>query len=106
MKSPCSIDFSRSAILMLVLALAIALLPSPGMGQTYSAPVTLYTFSGPDGQYPAAPLTPDGQGNFYGATALGGPSFSFLNGGNDAFGTIFSIRPRQTHLRLSPVSTD
>jgi hypothetical protein len=25
-----------------------------GMARTYSAPITLYTFSGPDGQYPIA----------------------------------------------------
>jgi trimeric autotransporter adhesin len=89
MKCPFPTYLSRSTVLMLVLGSAIAWLPSPGMAQNYSTPITLYAFSGPDGQYPAIALTADGQGNFYGVTALGGPSFSFLNGGNDAFGTIF-----------------
>jgi uncharacterized repeat protein (TIGR03803 family) len=81
----------RDTALMLVLMSAVAWLPSPGMAQTYSAPVTFYTFSGPDGQYPGGTLTPDGSGNFYGVTPGGGPSFSFLNGGNNGYGTIFKF---------------
>jgi uncharacterized repeat protein (TIGR03803 family) len=78
-------------ILAVILLLNVAWLPSVGMAQTYSAPVTLYTFSGPDGEYPGGTLTPDGSGNFYGVTPQGGPSFSFLNGGNNAYGTIFKF---------------
>jgi uncharacterized repeat protein (TIGR03803 family) len=45
---------------------------------------TLYRFSGPDGQAPAAPLVQGRDGNFYGTTELGG-----ANG----HGTVFKITP-------------
>ena len=81
----------RDTSLAIGLLLSLVWLPSAGLAQTYSAPVTLYTFSGPDGQYPGGILTPDGSGNFYGVTPGGGPSFSFLNGGNNGYGTIFKF---------------
>jgi uncharacterized repeat protein (TIGR03803 family) len=81
----------RNTTLAVILFFECGVAPSVGLAQTYSAPVTLYTFSGPDGQYPNVVLTPDGNGNLYGVTAQGGPSFSFLNGGNNAFGTIFKF---------------
>jgi trimeric autotransporter adhesin len=84
--------FNRWATTLMVLfLLSAAWVPSRGMAQTYSAPVTLYTFSGPDGQYPGGTLTPDGSGNFYGVTPGGGPSFSFLNGGNNGYGTLYKF---------------
>jgi uncharacterized repeat protein (TIGR03803 family) len=43
---------------------------------------TLYEFSGPDGQWPLAPLVQGADGNFYGTTSAGGAS-------ND--GTVFKV---------------
>ena len=47
---------------------------------------TLYSFSGPDGQWPLAGLAQGTDGNFYGTTAYGG-------GGFNAEGTVFKITP-------------
>src|SRR5437762_5244863 len=47
---------------------------------------TLYSFSGPDGEYPQGRLIQGTDGNFYGATMSGGPAF---NGVGCCGGTIF-----------------
>src|SRR5579884_3040586 len=75
--------------LLFILIVAAVWQPCSLRAQTYSSPITLYTFSGPDGEYPNPGLMMDSQGNLYGVTAEGGPAFTFLNGGNDAYGTIF-----------------
>ena len=71
---------------MFVLLIAITL---PAQAQTFSV---IHAFSGPDGDHPAAGLTMDQGGNFYGTTRDGG-SFDngyacelyFLNGCGTAF---------------------
>jgi uncharacterized repeat protein (TIGR03803 family) len=42
----------------------------------------LYSFSGPDGEYPIAPVFRDAAGNLYGTT---------FEGGADGFGTVFKL---------------
>ena len=56
---------------------------TPGAGLS-----TLYSFAGPDGNYPVAGLTRGADGNFYGTTS-GDRSFA----GTNTFGTIFRITP-------------
>jgi uncharacterized repeat protein (TIGR03803 family) len=51
----------------------------------------LYSFSGPDGSEPSAPLIQGIDGNFYGSTALGGPGLC-----RSGCGTIFKITPTGT----------
>lgn len=55
---------------------------SPGGSLT-----TLYSFSGPDGQTPSAPLIQATDGNFYGTTS---------NGGANGHGVVFRVTPEGT----------
>jgi uncharacterized repeat protein (TIGR03803 family) len=64
--------------------------------QSFCGPVTLINFNGINGQYPAAGVTFDAQGNMYGTTAQGGPSFNPIgNNGifNNGLGTIWKYSP-------------
>jgi uncharacterized repeat protein (TIGR03803 family) len=63
---------------------AVYELVAPSQGKTHWTAVTLYQFSGPDGQYPRGNLTFDAAGNLYGTTAIGGT--------NDA-GTVYELSP-------------
>ena len=75
-----------------MLATTSLLHPSAVLAQSFCGPVTLINFNGTNGQYPAAGVTFDGQGNMYGTTAQGGPSFNPIgNNGilNDGLGTIW-----------------
>jgi uncharacterized repeat protein (TIGR03803 family) len=51
---------------------------------------TFHNFSGPDGADPVAALTLGGDGNLYGTTQAGGPSWT---GPNTGLGTLFNITP-------------
>ena len=55
---------------------------------TSGALTSLYSFSGPDGNFPVAGLVQGGDGNFYGTTS-GDRTFD----GTNTFGTIFRITP-------------
>ncbi len=56
------------AMALMIGSLVIAL-RTPALAQTYQV---IHTFTGGDGETPAAGLTPDGHGNFYGTTLFGG----------------------------------
>jgi len=48
----------------------------------------VYSFKGvPDGRYPVGALTPDGKGNFYGATGAGGTGNSGWG-----YGTVYELK--------------
>jgi uncharacterized repeat protein (TIGR03803 family) len=82
--------------LLCVFATTFLLQPSAGFAQSFCGPVTLINFNGINGQYPAAGVTFDSQGNMYGTTAQGGPSFNPIgNNGilNDGLGTIWKFSP-------------
>ncbi len=69
--------------------------PFGGCGTVYKVTplgvlTTLHSFSGPDGNGPAAGLVQGADGNFYGTTTMGGPSCSR---GSQGCGTIFRITP-------------
>ena len=85
----------RKRGLLCVLASALILEPLPVMAQSFCGPVTLVNFNGVNGQYPAAGVTFDSQGNMYGTTAQGGPSFNPLGSSSvsDGLGTIWKYSP-------------
>jgi len=62
--------------LLCILATTFVLQPLPAIAQSFCGPTTLVNFNGINGQYPAAGVIFDGQGNMYGTTAQGGPSFT------------------------------
>lgn len=78
----------RALLRRAVLALAVLAALIPIAVQTVQAQTetVLYSFAGPpDGRYPYGRLTPDGLGNFYGATSSGGA--------NTYYGDIFELSP-------------
>ena len=84
------IVITRRSTLSLFLALAalvaVLLVTLPAQAQTENV---LYNFSGgSDGSGPQAPLTPDGNGNFYGTTTCGG-----VGNGCLGYGTVFELSP-------------
>ena len=78
-----------------LVAAGVALQPSTLRAQNFCGPVTLVSFNGINGQYPAAGVTFDSQGIMYGTTAQGGPSFNPIGPGslNDGLGTIWRYTP-------------
>jgi uncharacterized repeat protein (TIGR03803 family) len=78
-----------------VLATALILQPLPVMAQSFCGPVTLASFNGINGQYPTTGVTFDSQGNMYGTTAQGGPTFNPLGSStvSDGLGTIWKYSP-------------
>ncbi len=74
---------TESLALAIMLALAVAAMPA-AQAQTLSV---LHAFSGNgDGAVPAAGLTMDGAGNFYGTTSIGGAAY-----GTEGYGTVFKL---------------
>ena len=73
------------------LALIATLRPLPIIAQSFCGPLTLVNFNGINGQYPVSGVTFDTQGNMYGTTAQGGPSFNPIgnNSLNYGLGTIW-----------------
>ena len=64
--------------------------------QNFCGPVTLVNFNGINGQYPASGVTFDSQGNMYGTTAQGGPSFNPIGSNgilNYGLGTLWKYSP-------------
>jgi uncharacterized repeat protein (TIGR03803 family) len=51
-------------------------LTTTATAQSFCGPVIKANFNGLNGQYPSGRLTIDGQGNLYGATAQGGPTYN------------------------------
>jgi uncharacterized repeat protein (TIGR03803 family) len=74
-----------------ILATTFALQPLPAIAQSFCGPTTLVNFNGINGQYPAAGVIFDAQGNMYGTTAQGGPSFNPLGSSavSDGLGTVW-----------------
>jgi uncharacterized repeat protein (TIGR03803 family) len=72
--------YNLSHILSIVVVLAASSL-SLHAGATETV---IHSFSGTDGSQPAAALTPDGAGNYYGTT---------YGGGIYGFGTVFELSP-------------
>src|SRR5450759_4548833 len=66
----------NAASLVLFLAAASVFQTSPVSAQSFCGPLTLVNFNGINGQYPVSGVTFDTQGNMYGTTAQGGPSFN------------------------------
>ena len=81
--------------LLYVVAMTLILQPLPVMAQSFCGPVTLVSFNGINGQYPASGVTFDSQANIYGTTAQGGPSFNPLGSSSvsDGLGTIWKYSP-------------
>ncbi len=78
------------AMALMIGSLVIAL-RTPALAQTYQV---IHTFTGGDGETPAAGLTPDGHGNFYGTT---------LFGGTHNRGTVFKMSPHGSSWIVSPL---
>jgi uncharacterized repeat protein (TIGR03803 family) len=78
-----------------ILATILALPPSTALAQSFCGPNTLVSFNGINGQYPAAGVTFDSNGNMYGTTAQGGPAFNPLASTvlADGLGTIWKFTP-------------
>jgi uncharacterized repeat protein (TIGR03803 family) len=71
-------------VVFIMLLLASAIVPTQAQAQTFKV---LHTFHGKDGGVPAAQLTIDAAGNFYGTTAAGGTG-TCTGGG---CGTVFKL---------------
>ena len=83
------------AVLFLGLVIT-AFHPIPVSAQNFCGPVTLVNFNGINGQYPVSGVTFDGQGNMYGTTAQGGPSFNPIGSNgilNYGLGTLWTYSP-------------
>lgn len=86
----------NAASLVLSLTSAGVFQTSPVSAQSFCGPVTPINFNGTNGQYPAAGVTFDSQGNMYGTTAQGGSAFNPIgNDGilNNGLGTIWKFNP-------------
>ena len=80
--------------LLLVLAAMVVLGPTLAWGQYYCGPKTEVNFSGLNGQYPSPLLTIDSQGNVYGTTTQGGPSYNPTGSPPvPGYGTIWKFSP-------------
>ena len=89
-------DFrSLNCGLFFLLAATYITQPVPTMAQSFCGPVTLASFNGTNGQYPATGVTFDSHGNMYGTTAQGGPTFNPIGPGvlSDGLGTIWRYTP-------------
>jgi len=88
----------RRAGLLPITVLALATVAAPALSRHVreSSETTLYNFCDQnncaDGKEPLSTVTPDGQGNVFGATVIGGDGS--LQDCNDGCGTIFEIRQR------------
>lgn len=71
--------FSNCALALAVVPLLAVVLSPPALAQTYTV---IHNFTGAEGAYPNAGLTPDKAGNFYG-TASGG--------GTAGYGAVFKV---------------
>jgi uncharacterized repeat protein (TIGR03803 family) len=83
------------AVLFLGLVIT-AFHPVPASAQNFCGPITLANFNGINGQYPASGVTFDSQGNMYGTTAQGGPSFNPIGSNgilNYGLGTLWKYSP-------------
>jgi uncharacterized repeat protein (TIGR03803 family) len=83
------------AVLFLGLVIT-AFHPIPVSAQNFCGPVTLVNFNGINGQYPASGVTFDSQGDMYGTTAQGGPSFNPIGSNgilNYGLGTLWKYSP-------------
>jgi len=67
---------TKGASLFLALIAAAAFHPSLAIAQSFCGPVIKVNFNGLNGQYPTGYLAKDGQGNVYGTTAQGGPTYN------------------------------
>src|SRR5450759_2928407 len=85
----------NAASLVLSLTAAGVFQTSPVSAQSFCGPVTPINFNGINGQYPAAGVTFDSNGNMYGTTAQGGSAFNPIGSGslNDGLGTIWKYSP-------------
>ena len=85
----------NGASLVLSLTAAGVFQTSPVSAQSFCGPVTLINFNGTNGQYPAAGVTFDSQGNMYGTTAQGGSAFNPIGSGslNLGLGTLWKYSP-------------
>jgi uncharacterized repeat protein (TIGR03803 family) len=86
---------ASQAVLFLGLVIT-AFHPIPVIAQNFCGPVTLVNFNGINGQYPASGVTFDSQGNMYGTTAQGGPSFNPIGSNgilNYGLGTLWKYSP-------------
>ncbi|MGO8673175.1 MAG: choice-of-anchor tandem repeat GloVer-containing protein, partial [Capsulimonadaceae bacterium] len=61
-----------------------------GLNGIFEGLITLYSFSGPDGEQPVGGLVAASDGNVYGTTNCGGASYT---SGNPGDGTVFMITP-------------
>jgi uncharacterized repeat protein (TIGR03803 family) len=68
------------------LTVLLALLPIAARPVQAQTETVLFNFDGSDGTGPNSGLTPDGKGNFYGTTIIGGA-------GSAPYGTVFEISP-------------
>jgi uncharacterized repeat protein (TIGR03803 family) len=78
-----------------IVSITVVLPVLPASAQNFCGPVTLINFNGTNGQYPAAGVIFDPQGNMYGTTAQGGPSFNPLSSSvvGDGLGTVWKYSP-------------
>ena len=86
---------ASQAVLFLSLVIT-AFHPIPVSAQNFCGPVTLVNFNGINGQYPVSGVTFDHQGNMYGTTAQGGPSFNPIGSNgilNYGLGTLWTYSP-------------
>src|SRR5271169_5489170 len=83
--------------LITILAAAAAAAPASSRHARESSETVLYSFCDQnncaDGKEPLSTVTPDGQGNLFGATVIGGGGPSEICGSGGC-GTIFEIRQR------------
>lgn len=93
-----TVAVGRLALTQIVLAALQFVLVQPSRAQTLTV---LHNFTATDGRFPQAGLTPDGKGNFYGTTEVGGANgegtiFQLSPGGSEGWNenVIYSFCPR------------
>ncbi len=85
----------RLTLFFAFIAAVISEVPTAN-AQSFCGPATVINFNGTNGQYPSAGVTFDSNGNVYGTTSQGGPSFNPIgNEGifNYGLGTIWKYTP-------------
>lgn len=92
LSGPCS---HLKGTFICILAAFFAFQALPAGAQSFCGPQALVNFNGINGQYPAAGVIFDAQGNMYGTTTQGGPSFNPLGSSvvSDGLGTIWKYSP-------------